>query len=135
MLLLKGLFREKLGRKVICEKEIKVFTRRRRRTLLRLFTKIFGFKSPSIVFCNVLCCLGPVHMVSLGEISRQVRKNMSGFHMGDVISPSEVKSTRGELAPNQNTAFHPCNRADVFIWRIFIPPTYDLASHRRDLGK
>ena len=74
-------------------------------------------------------------MVSLGEISRQVRKNISRFHMGDVISPSEVKSTRRELAPNQNTAFHPGNRADVFIWRIFIPPTYDLASHRRDLGK
>ena len=31
--------------------------------------------------------------------------------------------------------FHPGNRAGVFIWRIFIPPTYDLASHRRDLGK
>ena len=68
----------------------------------------------------------PVHMVSLGEISRQVRKNMSRFHMGDVISPSEMKSARRELAPNQNTAFHPGNRAGVFIWRIFIPPTYDL---------
>ena len=79
--------------------------------------------------------LGPVHMVSLGEISRQVRKNMSRFHMGEVISPSEMKSARTELAPNQNTAFHPANRAGVFIWRIFIPPTYDLASHRRDLGK
>ena len=60
---------------------------------------------------------------------------MSRFHMGDVISPSEVKSARRELAPNQNTAFYPGNRAGVFIWRIFIPPTYDLASHRRDLGK
>ena len=74
-------------------------------------------------------------MVSLGGISRPVRKNMSRFHMGDVISPSEMKLARSELAPNQNTAFHLGNRAGVFIWRIFIPPTYDLASHRRDLGK
>ena len=64
--------------------------------------------------------LGPVHMVSLGEVSRQVRKNMSRFHIEDVISPSEMKSARRELAPNQNTAFHPGNRAGVFIWRIFI---------------
>ena len=71
----------------------------------------------------------------LGEISRQVRKNMSRFHMGDVFSPSEMKSARSKLAPNQNTTFHLGNRADVFVWRIFILPTYDLASHRRDLGK
>ena len=77
----------------------------------------------------------PVYMVSLGGISRQVRKNLSRFHMGDLISPSEMKSARRELAPNQNTAFHPSNQASVFIWRIFIPPTNDLASHRRDLGK
>ena len=74
-------------------------------------------------------------VLSLGEISRQVRKNMSQFHMGDFISPSEMKSARSELSPNQNTAFHLGNRAGVFIWRIFIPPTYDLASQRRDLGK
>ena len=35
---------------------------------------------------TLLCNLGPVHMVSLGEVSRQVRKNMSRFHMEDVIS-------------------------------------------------
>ena len=74
--------------------------------------------------------LGPVHMVSLGKVSRQVSKNMSQFHMRDVIWPSEMKSARRELAPNQNTAFHPGNQAGVFIWRIFIPPTYDLTSHR-----
>ena len=73
-------------------------------------------------------------MVSLGGISRQARKNMSRFHMGDVISPSEMKSARSELAPNQNTVFHPGNRAGVFIRRIFIPPTYDLASHRHSIG-
>ena len=55
--------------------------------------------------------------------------------MGDVISPAEMKSARSYLAPNQNTAFHFDNRAGVLIWRIFIPPTNDLASHRRDLGK
>ena len=54
-------------------------------------------------------------MVSLGEISRQMRKNMSQFHMGDVISPSEMKSAESELAPNQNTAFHLGNQVDVFI--------------------
>ena len=74
-------------------------------------------------------------MVSFAEISRQVRNNLFRFQMADVISPSEMKSARRELAPNQNTAFHPGNRAGVFIWRIFIPPTYDLASRRRDLGK
>ena len=46
-----------------------------------------------------------------------------------------MKSTGGELTPNQNTAFHLGNQAGVFIWRIFISPTYDLASYRRDLGK
>ena len=65
----------------------------------------------------------------------QVRKNMSWFHMGDVISPYEMKSAESELAHDQNTAFHLGNLVDVFIWRIFIPPTYDLAFHRRDLGK
>ena len=74
-------------------------------------------------------------MVSLAVISRQVRKNMSRFHMEDVISPSKMKSTESELTPNQNTAFHLDNRVNVLIWRIFIPPTYDLAFHRRDLGK
>ena len=44
-----------------------------------------------------------------------------------------MKSARRELAPNQNAAFHPGNRAGVFIWRIFIPPADDLASPRRDL--
>ena len=65
----------------------------------------------------------------------QVRKNMSWFHMGDVISPYEMKSAESELAHDQNTTFHLGNLVDVFIWRIFIPPTYDLAFHRRDLGK
>ena len=74
-------------------------------------------------------------MVSLSEISRQVRQNMSRFHMGDFISLYEMKPTGGELTPNQNAAFHLGNRAGVFIWRIFISPTYDIASHRRDLGK
>ena len=74
-------------------------------------------------------------VVSLDGISRQARKNISRFHMGDVISPSEMKSARSELAPHQNTAFHLGNRAGVFIWRIFIPPTYDLASQRQYLGK
>ena len=60
---------------------------------------------------------------------------MSWFHMGDVISPSEMKSARSELALNQNTAVHLGNWAGVFIWKIFIPPIYDLASQRRDLGK
>ena len=60
---------------------------------------------------------------------------MSRFHMGDVLSPSEMKSARSELAPKQNTAFYLGNRASVFIWRIFIPPTYDHACQRRDLGK
>ena len=79
--------------------------------------------------------LGPVHMVLLSEISHQVRQNMSRFHMGDFISLYEMKSTGGELTPNQNVAFHLGNRAGVFIWRIFISPTYNLASYRRDLGK
>ena len=79
--------------------------------------------------------LGPVHMVSLSEISRQVRQNMSRFHMGDFISLYEMESTGSELKPNQNAAFHLGNRASVFTWRIFISPTYDLASYRRDLGK
>ena len=59
---------------------------------------------------------------------------MSRFHMGDVISPSEMKSARSELAPNENIASSQ-QPGWVFIGRIFIPPTYDLASHRRDLGK
>ena len=74
-------------------------------------------------------------MVSLSEISRQVRQNMSRFHMGDFISLYEMESTGSELKPNQNTAFHLGNRASVFTWRIFISPTHDLASYRRDLGK
>ena len=60
---------------------------------------------------------------------------MSRFHMGDAISPSEMKSAESELAHNRKTAFHLGNRADLFIWRNFIPPTYHRASDRRDLGK
>ena len=57
---------------------------------------------------------------------------MSWFHMGDFIS----LSARWNLPEsNQNTAFHLSNQAGVFIRRIFISPTDDLASHRRDLGK
>ena len=56
-------------------------------------------------------------MVSLGKISRQVKKNMCQFHMGDVILPSEIKSVRSKLTPNQNIAFHLCKWAGVFIWR------------------
>ena len=56
---------------------------------------------------------------------------MFQFHMGDVISPSAMKSAGSELAPSQNTAFHLGNQVNVFIWRIFIPSTYDLAFHRR----
>ena len=67
--------------------------------------------------------------------SHQMRQKMSWFHMGDFISLYEMKSTGSELTPNQDTAFHLANRAGVFIWRILISPTYDLASHRRYLGK
>ena len=50
----------------------------------------------------------PVHMVSLAsltEISRQVRKNMSHFHMGDVISPSEMKSSESDWRPIKTLHF------------------------------
>ena len=60
---------------------------------------------------------------------------MSWFHIADFISLYEMESTGSKLKPNQNTAFYFGNRAGVFIWRIFISPTYDLASYRRDLGK
>ena len=60
---------------------------------------------------------------------------MSRFHMQNLVSLAEMKSAGSVLAPNQNTTFHLGNRAGVFTWRIFIPLTYDLASHRRDLGK
>ena len=49
-------------------------------------------------------------------------EKLSWFHMGDVFSPSEMKSAEGELAPNRNTAFHLGRQVDVFIWRNFIPP-------------
>ena len=78
---------------------------------------------------------GPVHMVLLGAPFHQARKNISPFHKRDVILPSQMKSPGSELAPNQNTAFHLGNQVDMFIWRTFIPFTYDLASDRQDLGK
>ena len=96
--------------------------------------------SSTMVFTSYSCtkCVafsGPVHMSPVSEISHQVRQNMSRFHMGDFISPYEMESTGSELMPNQNTAFHLGNRAGVFIWRIFVSPTYDLDSYRRDVGK
>mgnify|MGYP002804791831 CR=1 FL=1 len=61
-------------------------------------------------------------MVSLGEVCRQVRKNMPQFHMGE---STEMKSAESKLVPNHNTAFHLHNWAGVFISRIFILPSYD----------
>ena len=62
-------------------------------------------------------------MVLFAEISHQVRKNLSRFHMAGVISPSEMKSAESKLAANQNTVFHLGNRVDTFMWRNFIPLT------------
>ena len=45
------------------------------------------------------------------QISRQVRQNMSRFHLEHLISLSKMKSTGSELAANQNTAFNLGNRA------------------------